>query len=117
MKSEGENWFKKHADTMLILGTVVTATFWITSKDAELKLTQAIKAGNLQGYYQLACLFSLLEQPDKSLSFLMKTESFQALPPIDELLEDDWLENLRSSSSFRDFLHFLERKSRQHEEL
>lgn len=89
----------------------------ICYRDAEVKLTQAIKAGNLQGYYQLACLFSLLDQTDKALSFLMKTESFNALPSIDDLLEDDWLENLRSTSSFRELLHYLERKSRQHEEL
>jgi tetratricopeptide (TPR) repeat protein len=86
-------------------------------KDAEAKLIQAVKAGNLQAYYQLAGLFSILRQTDKSLAFLMKTESFQALPSIEELLEDEWLDYVRTTEGFQNFLHYLEQKSRQHEEL
>lgn len=89
----------------------------ICYKDAEAKLIQAVKAGNLQAYYQLAGLFSILRQPEKSLAFLMKTESFQALPSIEEILEDEWLDYVRTTEGFQDFLHYLERKSRQHEEL
>ncbi len=89
----------------------------ICYRDAEVKLTQAVKSGNLQGYYQLACLFSLLGQTERSLAFLMKTDSFNALPSIDDLLEDEWLDRVRCSDEFQNFLHYLERKSRQHEEL
>lgn len=86
-------------------------------RDAETKLFQAIKAGNLQAYYQLACLFALLKETEKSVAFLRKTESFGALPSMEDLLEDEWLESIRSSEPFQDFLQYLERKSRQHEEL
>jgi tetratricopeptide (TPR) repeat protein len=89
----------------------------ICYKDAEVKLIQAVKAGNLQAYYQLACLFSLVKQSEKSLAFLIKTESFQALPSIEELLEDEWLDYVRTTEDFQNFLHYLENKSRQHEEL
>ena len=89
----------------------------ICYRDAEVKLTQAIKAGNLQGYYQLACLFSLLGQAEKSLAFLMKTDFFNALPAIEDLLEDEWLDQVRCSERFQEFLQYLEKKSHQHEEL
>jgi tetratricopeptide (TPR) repeat protein len=89
----------------------------ICYRDAEVKLTGAIKAGNLQGYYQMACLFSLLGDAEKSLAFLMKTESYSALPLIEDLLEDEWLDHVRCSEHFQNFLQYLERKSRQHEEL
>jgi tetratricopeptide (TPR) repeat protein len=89
----------------------------ICYKDAEVKLMQAIKAGNLQAYYQLACLFSLLRQPEKSLAFLIKTESFQALPSIEELLDDEWLDYIRTTEGFQNLIDYLEKKSRQHEEL
>lgn len=89
----------------------------ICYKDAEAKLIQAMKAGNLQAYYQLAGLYSLLRQPERSLAFLMKTESFQALPSIEEILEDEWLDYVRSTEEFQNFIHYLEKKSRQHEEL
>lgn len=89
----------------------------ICYRDAEVKLTQAIKAGNLQGYYQLSCLFSLVGQTEKALGFLMKTDSFNALPTVEDLLDDEWLDRVRCSDGFQDFLQYLERKSRQHEEL
>ncbi len=79
-------------------------------EDAELKLTQAAKAGNLQAYYQLACLFSLKDEADKSMHFLLKAESFDSLPYIDELLEDDWLSSTRDSSAFKELIHYLEKK-------
>ncbi len=89
----------------------------ICYRDAETKLMQAIKAGNLQGYYQLACLFSLQNQAEKSLAYLLKTDSFSALPAIEDLLDDEWLDHVRCSDEFQNFLQYLERKSRQHEEL
>ncbi len=89
----------------------------ICYRDAEVKLIQAIKAGNLQGYYQLACLFSLIGESEKSLTFLMKTDFFNALPDIEDLLEDEWLDHVRCSDGFQEFLNYLEKKSHQHEEL
>jgi tetratricopeptide (TPR) repeat protein len=73
-------------------------------QDAGQKLTQAAKLGNVQAYYQLSCYFSLLREHEKALYFLMKADSFHALPHLDDLLHDDWLEYLRMTSEFQDFL-------------
>ena len=85
--------------------------------EAETKLSQAAKAGNLSAYYQLACLFSLIEDVERSLSFLAKAESFHFIPSLEELLEDEWLENTRSTGSFQDFFHYLEKKASLQEEI
>ncbi len=72
--------------------------------DALQKLTLASKLGNVQGYYYLACLYSLQDQIDRGMAFLMKADYFNALPPLEELLNDEWLENLRGTSAFVEFL-------------
>lgn len=82
-------------------------------KEAEFKMMQSAKLGNIHAYYHLACIYSLLNEPVKSLYFLKKAEIFDALPTVDELFEDDWLENLRKTEFFQDFLSYLETKSSQ----
>ena len=72
--------------------------------DAEQKLTLAAKLGNIQGYYHLSCLYSLLGQYEKSMYFLQKSDYFNALPPLEELLGDEWLDGLRCTSTFQEFL-------------
>ena len=80
-------------------------------REAEFKMMQAAKLGNIHAYYHLACLYSLLNDCSKSLYFLKKAEHYDALPAIQELEEDDWLENVRKSSLFYEFLSYLEAKS------
>lgn len=80
-------------------------------QEAESKFIRAAKAGNLQAYYQLACLFSILHDTKRAMNFLLKAESFNALPPLDDLLADEWLDNVRSSSAFAEFMHYLEKKA------
>lgn len=77
-------------------------------REAEYKLTQAAKLGNPEVYYHLGCLYSLMRQYEKALFFLEKAEQFEALPPIDEVLEDSWLENLRQTELFRSFINHLQ---------
>ena len=72
--------------------------------DAEQKLTLSAKLGNAAAYYQLACLYSLQKNLERSLYFLQKAAHYQALPPLEELLCDDWLDNLRETSEFQGFL-------------
>lgn len=85
-------------------------------REAEHKFIQAAKMGNVHAFYHLACLHSLAGNYEKSLWFIEKSSSFNALPPLEELLEDDWLEGLRSTPLFRDFLAQLEKKPHLHEE-
>lgn len=72
--------------------------------DAQAKLTKSAKLGNPSAYYHLSCLYSLTNKYDEALFFLQKAQTWDALPPIEELLADDWLENLRGTAQFRDFL-------------
>ncbi len=81
----------------------------VSLREAELKLTQACKLGNLQANYQMACLNSLLGNYERAMRFIEKADEFDALPPVDELLQDEWLEGLRGTPYFREFLHRLEK--------
>ncbi|MES2200151.1 MAG: hypothetical protein V4489_08300 [Chlamydiota bacterium] len=85
-------------------------------QEAESKLFLAVQAGSLQAYYQLACLYSLLNDAEKSIIFLAKTNSFSALPSIEDILEDEWLDHVRRSDSFKEFLLSLEKKTSLQEE-
>jgi tetratricopeptide (TPR) repeat protein len=77
-------------------------------REAENKLMQASRLGNQQAFYHLACLYSLLKQYDKSLYFLQKSHEAKSLPDLEELLDDDWLEGLRLTPSFQEFLSHLQ---------
>ncbi|MBS0648338.1 MAG: hypothetical protein JSS10_03825 [Verrucomicrobia bacterium] len=77
-------------------------------REAENKLLQASRLGNQQAFYHLACLYSLLKQYDKSLYFLQKSHEAKSLPSLEELLDDDWLEGLRLTTSFQEFLSHLQ---------
>jgi tetratricopeptide (TPR) repeat protein len=79
-------------------------------REAEFKMIQAAKLGNIHAYYHLSCLYSLLNQQEKAFYFIKKADEFDALPPIEELMEDDWLESLRQTPNFLQFLSYLESK-------
>jgi tetratricopeptide (TPR) repeat protein len=81
--------------------------------DAEQKITKAGSLGNNGAHYALACLYSILGRLPESMELIHKALAARALPPLEDLLEDDWLENLRSTSSFIQFLTALEAKLQQ----
>lgn len=85
-------------------------------RDAEHKLQTALRLGNLQTYYHLACLYSLLGQCEKGMRCLEKARESDALPPMDEMLQDDWLDNLRSTGDFQEFLSELDHRQNFQEE-
>ena len=76
--------------------------------DAEQKLIRAGQLGNLNAYYNLACLYSILGRYDEAMQLVRKAEKASALPPIEELLEDEWLDNLRQTKDFTEFLASIE---------
>jgi len=82
-------------------------------REAEYKMIQAAKLGNTHAYYALACLYSILGDLGNSLRFLEKAKEFDALPTIDDLLEDDWLENLKETESFKEFIAELQHHSHE----
>lgn len=82
-------------------------------KEAEYKLIQAAKLGSTEAYYHLACLHSLMRNVEKALYFIEKAHHYESLPPLDELLEDEWLENLRGTELFRSYVEHLESSKRE----
>lgn len=80
-------------------------------KEAEHKLMTSAKLGNLQAYYHLGCLYSIQRQYDKAMYFIQKADAYKALPPMDEILQDEWLDGLRSTEDFREFLSHLEKSN------
>ncbi len=80
-------------------------------REAEHKLMQAVRLGNLQAYYHLGCLCSILRQYDKAMFFIQKADAFKSLPPMEEILQDEWLDGLRSTVDFKDFIAHLEKSS------
>lgn len=79
-------------------------------REAEYKMIQAAKFGNIHSYYSLSCLYSLIGDLENSLRFLEKAKDFDALPILDEILEDEWLENLRDTEGFQTFIDHLAEK-------
>ena len=77
-------------------------------REAELKLTASSRLGNEQAFYQLACLYSLQREFDKSLFFLEKSHEAKSLPALEEILSDDWLEGLRLTAPFQEFIAHLQ---------
>jgi tetratricopeptide (TPR) repeat protein len=78
--------------------------------DAEQKISRAGQLGNPQAHYHLACLHSILGRTHEAMDLIRKALSARALPTLDEILEDEWLENLRNSEVFSQFLTDLEAK-------
>lgn len=74
---------------------------------AEERLKRAIAFGNLQAFYNLACLFSLKKDAKSSLEYLNKALTAQALPSLQDILEDDWLEYVRNDEAFTQFIEQL----------
>lgn len=74
---------------------------------AENHLMQAAVLGNSQAYYQLAGLYSITGHLDQAMHYLEKAQTFDALPGIDDLLHDEWLEGLRKIPAFRQFINEL----------
>lgn len=73
-------------------------------REAENHFMQALMLGNLQAHYQLAGLYSINESVDLAMHHLERARFSDLLPGIDDLLHDEWLENVRSLPSFRAFI-------------
>ncbi len=81
------------------------AKVWLEA--AEPKLLQAVLLGSSIAIYNLACLYSLMGKLDQSLFYLEKAKTAGSLPPMETLIEDEWLDNIRETIEFREFLSRL----------
>ncbi len=74
---------------------------------AEEKLQRAISLGSTQALYTLACLYSMTDRFSAAMHFIERSEQSNALPPVDDMLHDDWLKDLRQTEEFKGFLAIL----------
>lgn len=73
-------------------------------RDAEKALLRAAELGSGDACYHLACLYSLTGLYEASLQYLYKADSADSLPALEDLEHDDWLDGIRSTQAFQDFL-------------
>ena len=74
---------------------------------AEHLFMQGIALGSRSAYYYLACLYSLMNNYPEAMHFMEKAKANDSLPPVDEMMHDEWLEGLRQTNGFRTFLSQL----------
>jgi tetratricopeptide (TPR) repeat protein len=84
--------------------------------EAEEKILRAGSLGDATAHYHLAGLYSILGRYSDAMDLIHQSLNLKALPSIDEMLEDEWLENLRSTKEFAQFLTALEAKFQPREE-
>lgn len=77
-------------------------------REAEYKMIQSARLGNVHAYYYLACLYSLQDDTIHAIRFLEKALIFGGLPSRQDILDDEWLENLRETDAFRELLPKIE---------
>lgn len=82
-------------------------------RQAEMHLLQSASLGNSQAYYQLAGLYSLTDRFQYAMHYIERAQFFGALPSIDDLMHDDWLEGLRHTPGFRQFINSLSSRSQE----
>ena len=84
--------------------------------DAEKKIGIAGRLGNHESHYSLACLYSILGRTGEAMELILKALHAKTLPPIEEMLDDEWLENLKSTEPFIRFVSEIEHKIQTREE-
>ena len=72
-------------------------------REAENKLALAAKLGNEQVCYHFACLYSLQGLCEQAMKFIEKAHAHRSLPPIENVLDDEWLDAVRATPQFHDF--------------
>ena len=81
--------------------------------DAEQKISRAGHLGNSYAYYNLACIYSILDRYEEAMTLIEKALDARSLPTLDEMADDEWLDNLRTTAAFSQFFSALEAKLQQ----
>jgi tetratricopeptide (TPR) repeat protein len=76
--------------------------------EAEQKIIRSGQLGNLNVFYHFACLYSLMNRFNEAVAFLHKAQKVDALPSLEEMADDEWLDGLRKTELFAQFLASLE---------
>ncbi|MCY3973980.1 MAG: hypothetical protein OXF02_00305 [Simkaniaceae bacterium] len=70
----------------------------------ELKLVQAARLGNPRAFFLLACFYAMIGNRQSAIRFLLKAKKLDALPPLHVLLENEWLQSIKNTDMFREFV-------------
>lgn len=71
---------------------------------AEGKLLHAVALGSTQAFYTLACLYSLTGNYPSAMHYLERAKEANNLPPLEDVMHDEWLDGLRRTQAFRNFI-------------
>ncbi|MFT4552517.1 MAG: tetratricopeptide (TPR) repeat protein [Chlamydiales bacterium] len=93
-----------------------TDEFAVLCQDAENKLRHAAALGNLHSFYPLACLHSINGHYDAAMQFIERADHHDALPSMKDLMDDEWLDGLRTTERFRNFVSYLTSKTGEEDE-
>lgn len=77
---------------------------------AEEKFLHASALGCSAAFYNLTCLYSLMNNFSAAMHYMARAESTGTLPSIEEILHDDWLEQFRETQEFKNFISLLSTK-------
>ncbi len=83
---------------------------------AEQAFLQALSLGNQQVFYNLACLYSLRKNLSDSFHFFKKAVESGFIASIDDIIYDEWLENVRATPFFQTYLQTITREKDSEEE-
>lgn len=83
---------------------------------AECKFLQAIALGNVYALYNMVGCHALVRNFAIAMNYLERARHAHALPPIDTIMHDDWLVELRATEEFRQFFSKLLKDHQQHDE-
>lgn len=78
--------------------------------EAATKLKKALKHGQVQAYYFMACLCCVCKDLEKAITLLKIAERHEALPSCDDLIMDEWLSPLRNHDEFTKLVERQEMK-------
>lgn len=79
---------------------------------AEAKLQQAIALGCQAALYHLACCYSLSGNFLAAMEYIERADHYSTLPSLQDLLHDEWLEPLRHTTQFQQYLNLLAHRQR-----
>lgn len=74
---------------------------------AETKFCQAMGLGYFHAFYNSACYHALTGNVPGVIHFLERAERSLSLPPVEEIMQDEWLASVRHTVEFRQFISRL----------
>lgn len=80
------------------------------------KLTRSYQLGNQHALYNLSCAYALKEDFPRAVSYLARALEVGVHPPVEDIMEDEWLEPLRNLPSFCELMQAFEKSEDELEE-